>query len=43
MVMLSGFSWELAYLYYHAARGLCVLLSSTLRTDLPILIDVYTL
>ena len=43
MVMLSGFSWELAYLYYHATRGLCVLSSSTLRTDLPILINVYTL
>ena len=43
MVMLSGFSWEHAYLYYHAARGLCVLSSSALRTDLPILIYTYTL
>ena len=42
-VKLSGFSRELAYLRYRAARRLCVLSSSALAADLPTAIYAYTL
>ena len=42
-VKLSGFSWELVYLCYHATRGFCVLSSSPLKVDLPAFIIDYTL
>ena len=42
-VKLSGFSRESAYLRYCAARGLCILLSSARKVDLPAFLITYTL
>ena len=42
-VKLSGFSRESAYLRYCAARGLCILLSSAQKVDLPAFLIAYTL
>lgn len=42
-VKLSGFSRESVYLLYCAARGLCILLSSARKVDLPAFLITYTL
>ena len=42
-VKLSGFSRESVYLLYCAARGLCILLSSARKVDLPAFLIAYTL
>ena len=43
MDMLSGFSWESAYVRYQITLRISVLSGSTLAADLPAAIDVYTL